>query len=161
MKKISLLFVALVSLLFIFTGIGLSQEPEGQTLADYEGMVEADILWLWGEVSSLDTQNKTLLVKYFDYETDQEKEMVVATDSKTIYENIKSFDEIKPQDTVSIDYIVSPEGKGIAKNISVEKPEGEGVPQSSSVPEMQPKPAAQDETMSGLPEAAPPAAKKT
>jgi uncharacterized Zn finger protein len=61
------------------------------------------------------------LVKYLDYDADQEKEMAINVDEKTIYENVKSIDEIKPQDTVSIDYIVSPEGKNIAKNISIEK----------------------------------------
>ncbi len=42
-------------------------------------------------------------------------------------ENIKSFDELKLNDTVSIDYIVSPDGKNIAKYISTEKPEAEEI----------------------------------
>jgi hypothetical protein len=82
---------------------------------------EAEAQWIWGEVVIADSQKGEILVKYLDYDADQEKEMAINVDEKTIYENVKSIDEIKPQDTVSIDYIVSPEGKNIAKNISIEK----------------------------------------
>lgn len=100
-------------LIFISANLIFSQEAQNNP----------DTQWVWGEVSSMDTQNKAILVKYLDYETDQEKEIIINTDDKTTYENIKSIDEIKQKDTVSIDYIVSPDGKNIAKNISVEKPE--------------------------------------
>jgi hypothetical protein len=84
---------------------------------------EADTQWAWGEVTNLDSQAKTLTLKYFDYETDQEKELVLAVDEKTAYENIKSFDEIKVKDTLSIDYAAGPENKNVAKNISLERPD--------------------------------------
>lgn len=84
---------------------------------------EVDTQWAWGEVTSLGSQAKTLSLKYFDYETDQEKELVLTVDEKTAYENIKSFDEIKVKDTLSIDYAAGPENKNIAKNISFEKPD--------------------------------------
>ena len=87
-----------------------------------------DTQWVWGEVVTLDAQGKTLLLKYLDYETDQGKEINITTDDKTTFENIKSIDQIRPKDILSIDYIVSPDGENIAKNISVEKPEDiEGV----------------------------------
>jgi len=84
---------------------------------------EAETQWIWGEVVLVDIQKSEILVKYLDYDADLEKEVAINVDEKTIYENVKSIDEIKPQDTVSIDYIVSPEGKNIAKNISIEKVE--------------------------------------
>lgn len=84
---------------------------------------EAEVQWVWGEVVSVDTHTKQLVVKYLDYETDSEKEITINLDDKTTYENINSIEDIKPQDTVSIDYITSPDGKDIAQNISVEKPE--------------------------------------
>ena len=87
--------------------------------------------WVWGEVVSLDTENKTILVKYLDYETDQEKEISKGVSDKTTYENIKSLDEIKPQDSVSIDYSVSPENMNIATNISLEKAESQPLPPES------------------------------
>jgi hypothetical protein len=88
---------------------------------------ETETQWLWGEVVSVDLQKNELLVKYLDYETDQEKEVKINVDDKTIYENASSMLEIKPLDTVSIDYIISPDGSNLAGNISLEKLENEGV----------------------------------
>ncbi|MDD5155178.1 MAG: hypothetical protein PHF11_01670 [Candidatus Omnitrophica bacterium] len=95
--------------------------------------------WVWAEVVSIDSANHQMNVKYLDYEADTEKEMIIAADDNTTYENLNSFSEIKPQDTVSVDYIVTADGKNIAKNINVEKPEG-----------MQPMP---DKTMQEAPQA--------
>ncbi len=106
----------LVCVTFVF-----SQEPPASATSGLE--LEPDIQWLWGDAISVDTQKSELSVKYLDYDTEQEKEMTVAVDDKTTYENIKSLSEIKPKDTLSIDYVVGPEGKNIAKNISLEKPE--------------------------------------
>ena len=85
---------------------------------------ETDTQWVWGEIVSLDNQAKTLTLKYLDYETDQEKDLVLIVDEKTTYENIKSFDEIKLKDTLSVDYATDIENKNIAKHISLERPEG-------------------------------------
>ncbi|MCM8789879.1 MAG: hypothetical protein NC916_02525 [Candidatus Omnitrophica bacterium] len=84
---------------------------------------EAQTQWVWGEVVSVDTVAKTIAVKYLDYETDQEKEIILETSPDATYENVSSFEEIMAKDLVSVDYIVSPEGKNIARNISVEKQE--------------------------------------
>lgn len=78
--------------------------------------------WAWGEVVNVDAQNKSVTIKYLDYELDQEKELSLTTDDSTTYDNIKSFGEIQPKDNLSIDY-VTVEGKNIAKSISLEKPE--------------------------------------
>jgi hypothetical protein len=86
-------------------------------------VLEPEMQWLWGEVVSVDPSKNVLVVKYLDYEADAEKEMSLSVDEKTTFENSKSLDEIKPQDTVSIDYMSAGEGKVLAKNISVEKPE--------------------------------------
>ena len=88
-----------------------------------ETKVEPEIQWVWGEVVSTNPINNELLVKYVDYDTDSEKEITVSTDDKTTYENAKSIDEIKVGDSLSIDYIISADGKNLAKNISLEKPE--------------------------------------
>lgn len=84
---------------------------------------EPEVQWLWGEVVSVDNLKNELKVKYLDYETDTEKEILMSINEKTTFENAKSLSDIKPQDTVSIDYEVNSEGKNIVKNISVEKPE--------------------------------------
>lgn len=77
--------------------------------------------WLYGEVVSVDAAANTVTIKYLDYETDQEKEAVIAIDDKTSFENVASLGEIKPKDALSIDYVVGQDGKYIAKNISAEK----------------------------------------
>jgi hypothetical protein len=122
MKKqlIIFLFVILFS-----TNLGIislfAQESETQAIP---ALPESEVQWLWGEVVSVDTLTKQMIVKYLDYETDTEKEITININDKTNFENAKSLDEIKAQDTVSVDYITNPEGKDIAKNISVEKNEG-------------------------------------
>ena len=131
--KMSLVLGIIFSFLLISTGMVFSEEqtqqnpptqPTQPTQATQEIPSEPETQWIWGEVVSIDAATKKILVKYLDYETDTEKEININADDKTTYENIKSVDEIKPQDTLSIDYIVNPDGRNIAKNISVEKPEG-------------------------------------
>ena len=83
---------------------------------------ETDMQWAWGEVTNLDSQANTVTLKYLDYETDQEKELVLTVDEKTTFENIKGFSDLKLKDTLSIDYLAGADNKNIAKNISFEKP---------------------------------------
>lgn len=125
--KISLILGMTFSLIFISAGLLFSQEQE------IPSQSEADIQWVWGEVASLDLTTKQMVVKYLDYETDGEKEMSIIVDDKTIYENVKSIEEIKSLDIVSVDYIIDPKGANIARNISVEKPEGQETLQDESI----------------------------
>jgi len=132
-RKTGLILGMTVSLMFIGTGLTFGQEqnqPE-QGGVTSEMQSEPEIQWAWGEVLSVDTQKNEFTVKYLDYETDQEKEMTISVDEKTTYENVKSLNEIKPLDTAGIDYIITPEGRNIARNVSIEnpesaKPEGQG-----------------------------------
>jgi hypothetical protein len=100
---------------------------------------DGEMQWVWGEVVSVDTANKSVVVKCLDYETDQEKNMIVLLDDKTLYDNIKTIDEIKPKDTLSIDYIVKPGDKNIARNVSKETAEvvGDAEQQQTPVPDQQ------------------------
>lgn len=109
----------LAALVFLLTAPVLlwAQGAEDQGQAAPE---ESQMQWVWGEVVLADAPNKTITVKYLDYETDQEKEMPVSVDDKTVYDNLKSLDEVKPKDTLSIDYIVTPDNKFVARNISKE-----------------------------------------
>jgi hypothetical protein len=79
--------------------------------------------WLYGEINSVDIAGKALILTYLDYDTDIEKQVTVSVDAKTIFENVKSLEEIKPQDMVSIDYVIGADSKNLAVAISVEKPE--------------------------------------
>jgi hypothetical protein len=96
---------------------------------------ESDTQWVWGEVVNLDSAGKIITLKYLDYETDQEKDILLAVDEKTTFENIKSFDEIKAKDTLSIDYMVTPDAKNVAKNIGLESPDSSAAVPAQAVEE--------------------------
>lgn len=119
-RRLSFILGIILALILISGVSVFSQEP---TATNTEA--EPETQWLWGEVSSVDVQKKEILLKYLDYETDQEKEITIAVDEKTTFENAKSLEDIEPQDDLSIDYTVTSDGKNIAKNISLEKPETE------------------------------------
>lgn len=144
--KAGFILIGILSVILLSGNLNYAQEA-----LPAETSAEPETLWLWGEVVSVDAANSQIAVKYFDYETDAEKEITISTDNKTTYENVKSIDELKPADTVSIDYIVNADGKNIAKNVSVERPEstpeatqegevGEGNPQ----PEPEPQPTTEE-----------------
>ncbi|MFH1198755.1 MAG: hypothetical protein V1650_01125 [Candidatus Omnitrophota bacterium] len=124
MKKITFVVMFVVSLMVIGAVVAFAEDvvaiaPAAPAITP---AVSPDMQWIWGEVVTVDSQNNKFTIKYLDYETDQEKELVVAVDEKTVFENVKSAAEIKPQDTLSLDYIVDGVNN-IAKNVSVEKPE--------------------------------------
>jgi len=138
MRAITVFILIGITFLFLSAVSGLAQEqasnpPKNQTPSQLQQEfpeealppvdLDSDIQWLWGEVLSGDFQKNELVIKYVDYDTDIEKEVVVMVSDKTTYENVKSLLEIKPRDMVSIDYTVDSQGRNIAKNISVEKPE--------------------------------------
>lgn len=144
-RKITLILGMTASLIFIVTGLTFSQEQNqpGQAGVTPEMQSEPEMQWAWGEVVSVDTQRNELTVKYLDYETDQEKQMVLNVDEKTTYENIKSLNEIKTLDTAGIDYIITPEGRNIARNVSIEnpeniKPEGKSIESTTPVTPAEP-----------------------
>ena len=90
---------------------------------DSVSLIESQMQWAWGEVVDLDNQVKTVTLKYLDYDTDQEKVLVLLVDEKTVFENIQDFNALKLKDTLSIDYIVGEGSKNIAKNINFEQPD--------------------------------------
>ena len=141
-------------------GIVLAEEPAGAPTdsvvitSDQQPISpkETDMQWAWGEVTNLDNQSNTITLKYLDYETDQEQEMILAVDEKTTFENIKDFNELKLKDTLSIDYIRGADNRNIAKNISFEKPDITSVP---ALPEITAPELAQPIVQSEVPVDAP------
>lgn len=144
-QKIGLVLGVTVSLILISATLVYSQEAvvSQNTTPATEPALETqpgpETQWLWGEVISVDAQKNELLVKYLDYEAEQEKQVTITVDDKTTYENVKALLETRPQDIVSIDYTLSPEGKNIAKNISVEKPPIEQASPEGGVPPAPPE----------------------
>jgi biopolymer transport protein ExbD len=146
-KKI--LFVLVISIFSVFSLVALALAEETTTTpapaqaADPAlPVVRSDTQWVWGEVMSTDSQEKNLTLKYLDYEADQEKNIVLSVDDNTAYENIKSIDQIKEKDVLSVDYLIV-DGKNIAKNISLEKLDAV-IPEaaSSATPSTLPAPSA-------------------
>lgn len=124
------IFTVTVLSILIFGSIGFAQ---------LEGLGSnpeiPDVQWLWGEAISVDAAKGEVVVKFLDYETEQEKQATIVTDDKTSYENVNSLAQIKTTDTLSIDYVVDKDGKNIAKNISVERPEEINAPDISTTVE--------------------------
>ncbi|MFH0855886.1 MAG: hypothetical protein V1869_05210 [Candidatus Omnitrophota bacterium] len=117
----------LTVLILVSAGLTLGEDQiTGLQTADTASQQEnsdVNTQWVWGEVTGIDAQGKTLTLKHLDYETDQEKEVVLAVDNLTTYDNVKSLEEIRPGDNLSVDYI-SQDGKNMAKSISLEQSEG-------------------------------------
>jgi len=122
-NKIILAAGLAVSLISTSAILAFSQEQTPLNAPTSDSQAESDTQWLWGEAVSVDVPQNMLLVKYLDYDTEQEKEMVISVDSKTAYENVRSVGEIKPHDAVSIDYVLGAGGMNLARKISIEKPE--------------------------------------
>jgi len=131
--RIISMLLGLVFASFICTTVCLAEEKDIVRGGAYpqEKKGESQMQWAWGEVVSVDPANGALVLRYLDYEAGQDKELNVSVDGKTGYENVSKLEEIKPDQTISIDYYVSPEGKNIASNINLEKA-GEGPEQTKT-----------------------------
>lgn len=122
-KKLGLIFVAVLAL----SHLCFAQELKPASSKSSPIATDPEIQWVWGEIVTVNATDNSILIRFIDYESDTEKEVVVFVDGKTTYEKANSFNEIKPQDTVSVDYVVNGEGKAVAQNISVENLEESAV----------------------------------
>ncbi len=121
--RISLLFVALAGF-FFFSSMPLAfsqqEAPQLPPLPEQKAVPpQEEVSWLWGEVKAVDAAASSLAVLYMDYQTDEEKELILIIDANTQFEGINGLSGIKIGDTASIDYLTE-NGKNIAKNISIE-----------------------------------------
>jgi hypothetical protein len=133
------LVAMVISAVFCVTAAAWAQDSTTDPSQSAAPSSDIEVQWLWGEVVTVgDTE---LTVKTLDYETDTEKEVKLFADEKTVFENAKAVTDIKPQDTVSIDYVMSKDGKNVAKTISVEKPEMSAAPAAEAI-----APAVESET---------------
>lgn len=129
-------FVFISVFFLFFAGAALSQDAnivEGPDVGNAEELAEPETQWVWGEVVSVDAAGKLLTVKYLDYDTDTDKEIVLEVNDKTTFENVGSLAELKQGDNVGIDYMASGDGKNIASNIAVENPVNSEVPAQPTV----------------------------
>lgn len=115
-----------------FLPLTFSQQEAPQPQAVQPLAPEEEVSWLWGEVKAVDPAASSLSVMYMDYQTDEEKEMVLTIDAKTQFEAINGLSGIKVGDTASIDYAVEG-GRNVARNISIETIEA--MPEAPAPPE--------------------------
>lgn len=91
--------------------VSKSAEPAAEKTAE----------WVWGEVVSVDKENKQLVIKHLDYDTYEEVQTALKLDDKTLLENVTDLGEIQPRDHVTVDYRVE-KGSNLVGLIVVEKP---------------------------------------
>ena len=96
--------LAFLFLMCYVSGVSLAQEEE--------------VEYSWGRVSSLSSNQ--IIVKEYDYESDEEVDVTYAIDSKVEIKNVNSLEEITIGDSVGIDFVVRDSEK-VAKVIIVEK----------------------------------------
>ncbi len=91
-------------------------EPPAPVVPDVKEMP------IYGEVQSVDTASNSVTMQYYDYDTDEEKSIVVTIAADTKLENASGVSDIKKGDWMDVVYIVLAD-KNQAKLISVEKEE--------------------------------------
>ncbi len=96
--------LAFLFLMCYMSGVSLAQEEE--------------VEYSWGRVSSLSSNQ--IIVKEYDYESDEEVDVTYAIDPEVKIENVNSLKEITIGDSVGIDFVVK-DSKKVAKVIIVEK----------------------------------------
>lgn len=77
---------------------------------------------IYGEVQTINVQENTLAVQYYDYDSDSEKTADIAINTGTKLENAIVLSDIKRGDWVDVTY-TSTGGKFAAKVVTVEKEE--------------------------------------
>lgn len=109
----------------------ICQEENLEAAADSSARRQLE--WAWGEVVSIDYQKGEFNIVYLNEETFEEKTLLMATDAQTVYENAQSLLDIKPMDSVSIDYTITEEGVNLAMKVAVEKAQDEALPQAEEL----------------------------
>ena len=118
MKNINIKAALSVFVFLLVSPFAFCQDPIPAAEAQ-----NSEFSWVWGEITKVDTEKNEFVIKYLDYESDAEKDMVLAVDASTNFENTPSLKDIKAGDYASVDYAASADGKNAAKNISIEKPD--------------------------------------
>jgi hypothetical protein len=77
-----------------------------------------DSFYSYGEVLSV-TQDQ-IMVREFDYATGEEKDAVYYISAGTTFDVVESADQIRPGDLIDVEFIVSPDGRNIAKEVFVD-----------------------------------------
>ncbi|MCU0651846.1 MAG: hypothetical protein MUC39_02765 [Candidatus Omnitrophica bacterium] len=125
--KINKGLILISALFLVFVGVNIAVSNDESNIIRGPSMQpvipDPEMQWVWGEVLVADPVSNKIILKYLDYETENEKDMNISVNELTTYDNLSSLTQLKPTDTISVDYVVTPEGVNLAKNISIEKSE--------------------------------------
>ena len=133
-RSIRLLTICLIVILFTMPAFSqqnptppASQDdnPASSSTSEQVSSVKAEIpqpteISIYGEVQSVDASTNSLTIKYYDYDSDQEKSVEITANMATKLENASSITDIKKGDWADIIYIVN-DAKNMAKSVSIEK----------------------------------------
>jgi hypothetical protein len=129
-RKIGYLLLSVITISMALAAASYSQDTQSPTSPaqavkeEVAEAMKAEESSVYGEVQSVDTQGAgSLMVQYYDYDTDEDRSINIAADADTKIENVGSVSEIKKGDWADISYSVV-DGKNIARSIIVEKEEG-------------------------------------
>lgn len=128
--------VVIFILIFNFFAYALDKDEDGphlkeehigaikknqETLSEQEDIVEVGAGWAWGDVLFIDKEAGQFVVNYLDYNKLIKVDIVLCVDGKTVFENAQGLGQIKIDDNVSVDYIVTDSGKNIARLVTVDR----------------------------------------
>ena len=77
---------------------------------------------IYGEVKSVNAAANSMMIQYYDYDSDEEKTIEITADSGTKMENAAAIGDVKQGNWADVIYTVSG-GKNMAKSVIVEKEE--------------------------------------
>ena len=75
---------------------------------------------IYGEIKAVNQAASSIMVQYYDYDSDQEKSIEITADTNTKIENAATITNIKQDSWADVIYAII-NGKTIAKSIVVEK----------------------------------------
>ena len=75
---------------------------------------------IYGEIKSVNAATNSMTVKYYDYESDNEKSIEIIADNNTKMEGAPAISDIKQGNWADINYTVV-NGKNVAKSVVIEK----------------------------------------
>ena len=81
---------------------------------------KAEEISIYGEIKSVNIATNSVVVQYYDYDSDNEKSIEIMTDNNTKIEGVLAVTDIKQGNWADINYTLV-NGKNVAKSIVVEK----------------------------------------
>lgn len=119
----SKVIIALVAISFIFGGAVLFAQEDSKSNSDNTSSQSKETVameWVMGIVKSVNLEDKTIDVSYYDFENDEDKVITISTNDKTEYIGMKLKD-INPGDDIEVSYMYSNDGTPIAEAVITAK----------------------------------------